>query len=349
MGVTRNLIRFDWAMKRLLRNKANFKILEGFVSELLNKDISILELGESEGNQESSEDKFNRVDIIASLTTGEIIIVEVQAEDEVDYFHRMLYGVSKALIERIHKREKYGTLKKVYSVNIVYFELGQGEDYVYHGGNEFRGIHKTDILQLSVKQKETFKKEQVADIFPEYYVLKVNTFDDIAKNSLDEWIYFLKNSEIPDEFRAKGLAEAREALREDRMNEVERLAYRQHLENLRYANSMMFSAKIEGKIEGRAEGKIEGRVEGRVEGELIGLQKGEQIGLQKGEQIGLQKGEQIKAYKTALKVIRRKMLYKEIAELTDLTVEIIEKLAELEKKYCDDAENHLDELIDVVY
>ncbi|MBI4649494.1 MAG: PD-(D/E)XK nuclease family transposase, partial [Bacteroidia bacterium] len=307
---------------------------------LLNKDISILELGESEGNQQSSDDKFNRVDIIASLTTGEIIIIELQVEDEVDYFHRMLYGVSKALIERIHKREKYGSLKKIYSVNIVYFELGQGEYYVYHGSNEFRGIHKNDVLQLSLKQKETFNKEQVTDIFPEYYVLKVNTFDDIAKNSLDEWIYFLKNSEIPDDFKAKGLAEARETLREDRMNEAERLAYRQHLENLRYANSMMFSAKIEGKIEGRAEGEQIGL----QKGELIGLQKGEQIGLQKGEQIGLQKGEQIKAYKTALKAIRRKMLYKEIAELAELSVEIVEKLAELEKKHGNDAENYLEDL-----
>ena len=32
---TRSMISFDWAMKRLLRNKANFEVLEGFLSELL--------------------------------------------------------------------------------------------------------------------------------------------------------------------------------------------------------------------------------------------------------------------------------------------------------------------------
>ena len=31
---SRKLITFDWAMKRLLRSKTNFEILEGFLSEL---------------------------------------------------------------------------------------------------------------------------------------------------------------------------------------------------------------------------------------------------------------------------------------------------------------------------
>ena len=47
-----NYIRFDWAMKRLLRNKANFAVLEGFLTTLLNEKIVIQKLLESEGNQE---------------------------------------------------------------------------------------------------------------------------------------------------------------------------------------------------------------------------------------------------------------------------------------------------------
>lgn len=55
----RKLISFDWAMKKLLRSKANFEILEGFLSELLKEDIRIQEILESEGNQETIRDKFN--------------------------------------------------------------------------------------------------------------------------------------------------------------------------------------------------------------------------------------------------------------------------------------------------
>ena len=58
----RKLISFDWAIKRILRSKANFDILEGFLSELLFEDITILEILESESNQEQRDDKFNRLD-----------------------------------------------------------------------------------------------------------------------------------------------------------------------------------------------------------------------------------------------------------------------------------------------
>ena len=45
-------IRFDWAAKKILRDKKNFDILEGFLSELLKEDIKITGLLESEANQE---------------------------------------------------------------------------------------------------------------------------------------------------------------------------------------------------------------------------------------------------------------------------------------------------------
>ena len=59
-------------------------------------------------------------------------------------------------------------------------------------------------IKSARKQKETFRKEKPRDIFPEYYIIKVNQFNDLAKDTLDEWIYFLKNSEIKEEFSAKG-------------------------------------------------------------------------------------------------------------------------------------------------
>ena len=62
--MSKKLIRFDWAIKRLLRNKANFVVLEGFLSELLFDNIKIEQILESESNQKTEEDKFNRVDIL---------------------------------------------------------------------------------------------------------------------------------------------------------------------------------------------------------------------------------------------------------------------------------------------
>jgi len=43
MRKKRKLVTFDWAMKKILRSKANFKVLEGFLTELLGKDVVIQE------------------------------------------------------------------------------------------------------------------------------------------------------------------------------------------------------------------------------------------------------------------------------------------------------------------
>lgn len=43
-------IRFDWAMKRLLRNKANYAVLEGLLTTLLEEKVTIHKLLESESN-----------------------------------------------------------------------------------------------------------------------------------------------------------------------------------------------------------------------------------------------------------------------------------------------------------
>ena len=101
-----SLVRFDWAIKRLLRQKSNFVVLEGLLSTLLGENVIIIRILESEGNKEDSEDKFNRIDVLAENSKGELVIIEVQNNRELDYFHRMLYGTSKAVTEYIHEGEK---------------------------------------------------------------------------------------------------------------------------------------------------------------------------------------------------------------------------------------------------
>ena len=269
-----NYVRFDWATKRLLRQKSNFVILEGFLSTLLGERIKIDRMLESEGNQQHAEDKFNRVDMLAENSKGELVIIELQNNRELDYFHRMLYGVSKAITEYITKGEPYSQVKKVYSINIVYFDLGQGEDYVYHGNTSFEGIHKHDTLKLSLRQREQFIRENAGDLFPEYYVLRVNEFDKLAKTPLDEWIAFLKTGEIADNTKTSGLSEARELLRLDHLSPKERANYEAHLSALQYQRSVIQSGWIEGKAEGKVEGLAEGKAEGLAEGKAEGLAEG---------------------------------------------------------------------------
>ena len=255
--MSKKLIRFDWAIKRLLRNKANFVVLEGFLSEVLFDDIRIKNIIESESNQENEEDKYNRVDILTENSKNELIIVEIQNSYEIDFFHRMNFGVSKSISENLQLGQKYSEIKKVISINIVYFDLGQGQDYIYRGKTDFIGLHQKDLLGLSDKQRTTFLKENISDIFPEFYLLKVNQFNDNATDTLDEWIYFLKNSEVKDEFKAKGLKEAGEVLDIMRLEKEDEYGYNRYLDSLHLKASEIFTLQTEAEFKAKDERSIE--------------------------------------------------------------------------------------------
>lgn len=77
--MSKKLIRFDWAIKRLLRNKANFVVLEGFLSELLFENIIIEKILESESNQETDNDKYNRVDILHKIQKTNLLLLKYKA------------------------------------------------------------------------------------------------------------------------------------------------------------------------------------------------------------------------------------------------------------------------------
>ena len=119
MNYEENFIRFDWAAKRILRDKANFGVLEGLITGLLNEEVHIVEILESEGNQDTYDDKFNRVDIKAKNSKGDIIIVEIQLTRELYYLERILFGVAKSITEHINLGDKYDKVKKVYSISIL--------------------------------------------------------------------------------------------------------------------------------------------------------------------------------------------------------------------------------------
>lgn len=315
--MSRTLISFDWAMKRLLRHKANFSILEGFISELLGEDITILEILESESNKESKEDKFNRVDLKVKDSQERFIIIELQYDREYDYLQRMLYGTSKVITEHQKEGEKYSNISKVISINILNFTLGQGSDYIYHGTTRFIGMHTHDELRLDAQQQKMYKTEKIDALFPEYYIIRVNQFNSIAKDSLDEWIYFLKNAEIPDSFKAKGIQRAKKSFSVLTMSDAERKAYERYQESLRdeasWHETYVTAPFLEGKAEGLAEGKAEGLAEGMEKGKAEGLEEGLQKGMLQGK------------LEIARKLMEKGMSAEEAAGIAGVAVEMLER------------------------
>lgn len=267
-------VRFDWAIKRLLRQKANFGVLEGFLTVFLGEKVTIVDILESESNQQEEFDKFNRVDIKARNSKGEIIIVEVQNTSEVFYLERILYGVAKAITEHISLGDDYGEVKKVYSISVLYFDLGEGDDYLYKGQTSFFGIHTNDELKITTRQRDAIVRKAPEEIFPTYYLIRVNNFDRVAVSPMEEWMRYLKKGEISADAKAPGLQEAREKLLYYQMDPAERHAYDEHLNAVMIQNDVLGNARAEGLAEGRAEGRIEGRAEGKAEGRAEGLAEG---------------------------------------------------------------------------
>ncbi len=261
------LVSFDWAIKHLLRNKANFDILEGFLSELLGVPIQVERILESEGNKNHAKDKSNRVDLLALTAQKEHVIIEVQCDRQWDYLSRILYGTSKAVCEYLHEGDSYGKIPKIISVSIVYFDVGQGEDYLYRGQTVFKGLNCQDTLELNPGEMEIYYQasglhlETPEKVFPEYYLIKVPQFRERIRNKIDEWIYFLKNSEIKPNFQAKGLQSAAKKLDVLALSHEERRAYEDYKEDLHDQasfNLVLEKAERDSRAKGHAEGHAEG-------------------------------------------------------------------------------------------
>lgn len=279
MQVKCKLVRFDWAMKYWIRDESSFPIFEGLIYSLLGERFTIKKMYESEDNYETDFDRFYGLDLLAEESQGRLILFEIQNNNEYAYFQRMLFGTSKLVTEYIHRGEGYEKVRKIYSINIVYFALGSGSDYVYHGKTEFRGLHNNELLNLTPFQRQTFKVDTVSQLYPEYYILRVNDFDKWSVVPIDQWIYFLNTGEIPDEANAPGLPEARERLKLDRLTKAELEAYYRHLDNVVILRDNINTERAEGRAEGLEEGRAEGRAEGLEEGIRLTARNFKQMGI----------------------------------------------------------------------
>nr|VFK19700.1 MAG: conserved hypothetical protein (putative transposase or invertase) [Candidatus Kentron sp. LPFa] len=269
----RKIITFDWAIKTVLRDKANFDVLEGFLSALLLRPITILDMLEGESNQRDDADKYNRVDLLAKTgdgakKDGELIIVEVQYLPEKTYLKRLAYGTAKTIVEHLKLGDPYDKVKKVYSVSLVYFDVSREKDndYIYHGKTDFTGLH----TRRPVRIKDSLAGDRVrvdgTNVFPEYYLISVKRFPNIVRDDLDEWIYAFKNNEVPDEFSAPGIHALKDKFDYLKMSEAERRQFEAHVDHTRSAWGTITHAREEGIEEGMQMGREEGIEEGIKQG-----------------------------------------------------------------------------------
>ena len=141
------------------------------------------------------------------------------------------------------------------------------------------GVHTHDSLRITRKEQDALVGRRPEEIFPEYILIRVNEFNQVAVSPLEEWMAYLKDGVIRPDTKAPGLHEAREKLRYYAMSDKERKAYVAHMEALVVHNDVIKTAKREGRWEGLAEGRAEGRAEGLAEGKIEVAKKLKSLGV----------------------------------------------------------------------
>jgi len=226
----RTIISLDYAIKNILREKANFDVLSGFLTELLEKPVEVLETLESEGNVFARDDKINRLDLkakidSAKIDSGEIAVFEIQFFDQIDFLGKVLFNACKAVVEQVAGGELYD-IKKVFSINIAYFDAiakGVQKEYVFRANlTQFTGVHFDEHIPFSQNLSPHLPANE---LHPEYFIILPNKFDEQMRGKFDEWVYTLKKSVVRSDFTAAGLQAAAEKLDVLKMTPEERAEY----------------------------------------------------------------------------------------------------------------------------
>ena len=193
-----------------------------------------------------------------------------------------------------------------------HFEYCLGQEIVH----SFQGDARPELLDFclglngnSPYQQQKFEVSDIYELYPEYYILKVNDFNQWSRVPLDQWLYFLATSDIPDDADAPGLKEAREKLTIMQMSREEQRAYESYWMDRHILENTMTTARGEGKLEGYEEGKAQGREEGRKEGR------------EEGREEGRTEGARQKALEIARKMKEQGVPDESIIEITGLTKE----------------------------
>jgi predicted transposase/invertase (TIGR01784 family) len=245
-----------------LRDKANFDILSGFLTELLGKNVEVQNILESEGNAEKEDSKINRLDLKALINGGELAIFEIQYFDQADFLGKILFNASKAIVEQIGSGEFYD-VKKVYSVNIAYYNLPSEREYVFRAGLScFQGVNFPEIMPFSQSLNPLLP---ATEIHPEYFLILPKRFDDCLRTRFDQWVYTLKNSVVKSEFDAAGIQKAAEKLDVLKMTDEEKREYERSKKIDMDHKSQLYTAELKGRIEGEAKGKAEGEMQKSIE------------------------------------------------------------------------------------
>lgn len=257
--VHKPLISFDYAIKYVLRDKADYKIIESFLSALLEtanyKPVKIKTLLESESNTDERRGKRIVADMIVEDTDGVQYIVEIERNEKYNVMHKACFSTARTIVDSVGQGDDYSKVVKVLHISLLYFDIGGGS--IYHGKTIMHDVTSGERLQLHLHNKDGVQYDLV-DILPEYFVISIPAFHDEVKRGIDEWLYMMKHEAIKASFKNPYIKQAAERLSYLKMDMTERAQYERYQIEMVDIREELHTQLIKGIAQGKAEGIAQG-------------------------------------------------------------------------------------------
>ena len=207
------------------------------------------------------------MDLKAKIDDSELAVFEIQFFDQVDFMGKVLFNACKAVVEQVSSGELFD-VKKVYSVNIAYFDMGAKDEYIFVASlSEFKGAHFDEAIPFS--QNLDPLSDLSKEIHPEYFLILPRRFDEEMRSKFDEWVYVLKNSSVKSDFTAAGIQAAGEKLDVLKMTPEQRAEYERKRIMDMSQKSQLYTAEVKGEKRGMEKEKEEAVIRGHKRGHSI--------------------------------------------------------------------------------
>jgi predicted transposase/invertase (TIGR01784 family) len=235
--------------------------------------------------------KNSIVDVRCRDVKGRQFIVEMQMLWTEAFKQRVLFNASKAFVRQLDKKRKYELLQPVYSLNLVNetFMKDYPDEFIHNYSvvHEFHSDEIIEGLHFTFVELPKFQAHSLKE--KKMAVLWLRFLTEIDEQTKQAPQELLDNPET---------RKALKAVEESAMTQNELLAYEDFWDKLGAERLLFVDSNRINREEGRAEGRAEGRTEGIIEG----------------------------CAKVAKNLLNLGMALDEVAKVTGLDIETIEKM-----------------------
>lgn len=235
--------KIDFVFKKIFGSDKHPQVLISFLNAVLKpkKEITKVEIKNTEIDKSYIEDKFSRLDIKAITSNKEIINIEIQLKNEYNMIQRSLYYWSKLYEEQLDEGDRYDKLCRTVCINIL--------DFKYLNNDRFHNGYRLKEIQTN---EELTDLEEIH--FIEIPKLKKIDKDQEIIDMLEAWVEFLRDPESEIirkiEMTNKEIREAKDELYRLSRDEKERELYYLREKSIKDEISALASAQEKGIEEG---------------------------------------------------------------------------------------------------